>query len=405
MAKKQGLMADVPLNAISLMAVFIFVLQAGLVMFYNSNNLTFTHIEAYRAIDAGNEALASGFKTDFRPNRENPEISGFIYPFISGAISLAVGKTNTVVVIHMLALCAMFFSMVFIYKAALAVEKRAVIPAVLLFATTAPLILGIFSGTDVIITILIVSALFYYGINLGRKDYAVYFTLNALLFVNGAHGIAFGSAFLAFGMLRLSGNGFRKNRFVYFTAAIVASVAAATLAFWGAFIKKFDIMAMEQQGVLSTTTMYVDSFFRDGFLWSKMVPFFMSVIFLFALFWGVKKEYEEYKPGIFMLAALLTAAGIVPQIFSVFRNEADTTLFASPFYVAFVLTGAFGLVMTASIAADKKDKNMQFNNVLYGLLVFVILYNLIIFAGRAVENAQKIKYIVPDPVASKYLER
>gem|GEM_PF-1260639 len=405
MVKKQGFMAGLPVNTISVIAVIIFALQAGLVMFYNSNNLTFTHIESYRAIEAGNEALANAFKSDFRPNRDNPEISGFLYPVLSGAISHIVGKANTVLVIYLLSLIALFFSMAYVYKTVINADKRAALPALFIFATTAPLILGFFSGADVMLTIFLSCALMYLGAGLSAGNYAVYFTLNALMFANGAHGIAFGAAFLAFGALNLLGKSFRKNKLLYCIGALVLSVAAAKLAFMGAFIKKPDIMAMEQQGVLNATTMYVDSFFRDGFLWSKMVPFFMSLIFLFGLFTGVKKEYDEAKPGIFMLCALVTFAGLVPQVFSVFRNEAETVLFASPFYAVYAVAGSLGLLMISSYASEKAGKTMQFNNVLYGLLAFVILYNLIIFTGRAVENAQKIKYIVPDATASKYLER
>jgi hypothetical protein len=76
-----------------------------------------------------------------------------------------------------------------------------------------------------------------------------------------------------------------------------------------------------------------------------------------------------------------------------------------PFFVCLVLGAVAGIGEFASYFELKKNVNFTADNIVYGIIVFAILYSCIYTFNRTIEHNGNIQYIAGDAGVSKYMER
>jgi hypothetical protein len=218
-------------------------------------------------------------------------------------------------------------------------------------------------------------------------------------------GMIFGITSAAYLLLKANEKriktGYNRNISIIFAAlAAVLSCLSAYI-----FIEKLTPAFFEQNGLLDVKTFQVDTFFKDGFLWSKALPPFFAVFFYISLFMKTAEEIKSKRAGFIIYAGMLTLAALIMEFFSVFQVSTDTVLFISPFYFIAALIGTSGVVDFAGFMQKKKAGVFGSINILYGILIFMIAANAVFLFNKSVERANGIRYMTDNVYVEKFIER
>lgn len=387
--------------------LLVFFMQAALIMFYNNNNLTFPSLSVFHSLskaaalgDANFTALPQGIPS-------SPEANGFLYPALLSVIYKITGKYNLIPAVYVLSFFIFLLAAVLFYKMACGIINReAALAASAVFITAPPVGLALFSGGDVMLACLLLALNAYYifyHVPAGRYAGA-WLTAAALCAVNFS-AMAFGLASAAYLALRMNERAVKKN-FTAWTAVFFA-VLFIVLSGLSVFIfgEKISAAFLEQGAILDTKTFQVDSFFKDGFLWSKALPPFFAVFFYIAMFVKVAGELKAGKTGFAVYAAAITLAALLMEFFATFSAGADTVLFISPFYIIMVLFGAFGAWEVSVYLQQKNPGAFSGRAVFYGIVTLLLLVNVIFLFNRSVDRNNAIKNMSGSPYVEKFIER
>jgi len=169
------------------------------------------------------------------------------------------------------------------------------------------------------------------------------------------------------------------------------------------FIDKFAIESLQEKGILNTRTFMVDTFFKDGFLWSKAVCPLLALFFFFSIFTGVSREMADKKGGFYSYAAMITAAALSIEMTAVFSDVTVTHLYMAPFFTVLGIAGLSGAADISGLLSGS-NKNIK-NGVFYSVIAFIILFNFMLYFSRTVENNNRIKFIAYDRTVQNFVER
>ena len=407
MKKTGGFFSGVPINILITAALALFVLQAVVIMYYNENNLAFTSSDAYHSLAKASSMAESGFAKVDRAIPLKKEANGFLYPVVTALLHLVSGKYGLIAVLYVIEFVMLLFILTAFYKTNLLINPQwHPIAGVLLFATLWPVALSVFSGGDVALIFLLFALNVWFAVYAAEKGkYTGVLVTAGLLGICGFTGLMFALPSLAYVFLKMNQKGVRKN-YVFMTAAALIILAAAVkiiMAF--VFIKKPDMEFLQQSGIFDTKTFLVDTFFKDGFLWSKVIPPFLGLFFFFALVTDAIGEFKSRKTTPVTFFVFVTCAALVTEMFAAFSKEADTLMFMSPFYLVLALYAFKGLGMFASLFRQKTEGKLTPANILYGLLVFVIFYNSLSLFTKTFEKANKLRFLSGNTYYEKFIER
>ncbi len=404
---KVNFFKGLPLNGIIITALAIFIFQAALSMYYTNNALMFPDIEAFNSINKSAAIADLDFSKAFRDLPSKKWSNGMLYQLVLSPVCKLSGKSSMISVIYVLDLAMFAMLLIIFYKIALDFLGRELsFIAMLLFGISPPVMLGAFSGAETALTMLLFGASFYCAYFLvPKKKYTGLLVFSALMLLNGWISAAFGAAFLIYALLKVNDKTNRKNFPVVFTAtlAVFGVVVAALSAY--VFIQNFSMEYLRNNGLFDVKTWTVDSFFRDGFLWSKSLPMFFTVFFYMAFFIMVSSELREKTAGIMTLVSLLALTALLAGFFAAFEPLSRTYLFITPFYFCLYLVGMKGINDFSQYLEMKKNPYFTARNLLYGFVVFFVLYSAVMSFNRTVEADNSIQYIAGDGSVSKYLER
>ena len=183
MKPKIKLFSDIPINAIIIPILLIFLLQVFISMFYNNNNLTFYSIHSFDSLTKA-DTMANSNWTD--PGRNIPglkEINGFLYPFIVSLLIKLFGKYNVIPVLYVISFFVFLLISIIFYKIAYYFfggnySKLTTV----VFIITAPVMLSVFSGADVIlIDLLFALNVYYIYFYAPAKDYKMSIIISIIL--------------------------------------------------------------------------------------------------------------------------------------------------------------------------------------------------------------------------------
>jgi len=404
MKKQKGFFEGLPVNALAAAAVAVFFVQVLLILYYNNFNLTFANIETFRSFEKAAKFADSGFKS-FEAIGDSKETQGILYPAVIAAVYKLAGKSSVIIFAYIFAFAAFFISAAAFYKVSRDVLPEAGLwPVLLIFSTMPYVILGSYSGGDGMLILLLLSLNLYYSVfSVKNKMYTGALITGILLLLTTRIGMVFGGAALIFAGYKYMENNFKKEapRVFYTLLALSFILFFVFSAF--TFIDKFAIESLQEKGILNTRTFMADTFFKDGFLWSKAVCPLLALFFFFALFTGTAKEMAERKSGFYSYAALITAAALSVEMTAVFSDVTVTHLYISPFFLILGTAGLAGASEISGLLAGK-DKNGK-SALFYGVIAFIILFNFLLYFSRAVENNNKIKFIAYDRIVSNFVER
>jgi hypothetical protein len=397
----------VPINGIIATALVIFIFQAVMSMYYNNNALMFPDIEAFNSINKAAAAADFDFIKVFKDLPSKKWSDGFLYQLCLSPFCRLAGKSNTISAVFILDLIMFAALLLIFYRVALDyLGGELSFISMLLFAISPPVMLAAFSGAETALTMLLFAAAFYHAyFSLPRKKYAGLLVFSILMLFNGWIPAAFGLAFLIYAVLCAGEKKNRKHMPAIFIWAIGVYAVAVSAIFIYVFMHNLSIDYLRNNGLLDVKTWTVDSLFKDGFLWSKSAPMFFTVFFYIAFFTGISGELKEKTAGIFKLTAFLAAAAFLAGFFSCFEPVSRTYLFVSPFYFCLYLCAMKGLDDFSGYMEMKKNPYFTARNLLYGFVMFFILYSVIMSFNRTVEADNYIQYMTGDGSVSKYLER
>lgn len=404
MKKQKGFFDSLPINSLAAAAIAVFFLQVLLVLYYNNFSLTFPNIETFRSFEKAAKFADSGFKS-FAATGDAKETQGIIYPVIISAVYKLAGKASVITFAYIFAFAVFFISAAAFYKVSREVLPQAGLwPVLLVFSTMPYIILGAYSGGDGMLVLLLLSLNLYYSVfGLKNGSYTGAVVTAVLLLLTTRIGMAFGAAALLFAGFKYMEKGFKKDapRMFYILLGVSFILMLVFSAF--TFIDKFAIESLQEKGILNTRTFMVDTFFKDGFLWSKAVCPLLALFFFFAVFTGTSKEMSDKKAGFYSYAAMITAAALSVEMTAVFSDVTVTHLYMAPFFIVLGIAGLSGAAEISELLAGN-NKNMK-NAVFYSVIAFIILFNFMLYFSRTVENNNKIKFIAYDRTVQNFVER
>ncbi len=404
---KAKMFSDIPVNGIIAALLLVFFIQAFLVMFYNNNSLAFSSLHVYNSLARGAGLADANFAGFPKGAAALKEINGFLYPVIVSIIYKITGKYNLVPVIYVLSFFLFLFVAVLFYRVACGVmKKEAAAAATAVFITSAPVALSMFSGGDVVITFLLMALNAYFIFyHVPAKKYGGAWITTALMCATSLTGLAFGLASFVYILARINEKNVRKNyarnMAVIYTCVFVLLSGLLAYVFIGNVTAGF----FEQNGLVDTKTFQADTFFKDGFLWSKALPPFFAFFFYVSFFMKMAGEIKAGRCGFTTYAALITLAALLMEFFAVFSVNTDTVLFMGPFYFIAMLVGISGITQFAEFIQHKKAGVFGSVNIFYGIIVFMIVVNTAFLFSKSVERDNNIRYIIGNGNVEKFIER
>ncbi|HDQ26750.1 MAG TPA: hypothetical protein ENN43_08420 [bacterium] len=404
--KKESMFRGVPVNFILIPLALVFAMHAGLIMYYNGA-LIFTGIESYFSLHRASEIAAANF-TDLAAKAPlKKEMNGYLYPLIVSLIAKAGGSANLVMILYILGLGVFGFTSALFYRAAdRLMGGTAAFAALLVYMTAAPVILAHFSGGDV----LLLFALFalnayhaFFSVPAGRyKGIIITAVLMALVSMPGA---VYALASLVYAAAHA-----RKKRFAKAYAAqwgihlgVFILPALAILSY--TFIDRWNAEFFSASALVNTKTFMVDTFFKDGFLWSKTLPFFFAVFFYITLFVKAADDIKARRVSFITYCLFMTAAALLLGFFAMLPASTDTLYFMAPFYFIIVLIGAAGIKEFAGYMNLQGKTVFTREHILYGLLVFMLMYNVLFSFAKITERAAAARHIAGHEYVQKFIER
>lgn len=406
MKSKTKFFNEAPVNIIIIPVLFMFLLQAFMSMFYNNSSLTFYSIHSFHSLSKA-EILADTNWTNFGQKIPGlKEINGFLYPVIVSFIIKLAGKYNVIPLLYVISFFVYLFISIVFYKVAYRfLGGRYPILATVIFIISAPVMLSVFSGADILfINLLFVLNIYYIYFYIPVKHYKPAIIVSVLLLLTNYTGIIYGLSSLFFIILcinekRIKEN-FTKNLFIILSGFILFCIV-----FCGyVFIDDFSPSFFEKNILSNTKTFFVDTFFKDGFLWAKIIPPFLSVFFFMSLYIRSSKEIREKKISFSIYILIISIVCVIMEFFSVFSVKTDTFLFISPFLFLLILLSIDGIFYTIELL---KIKNAVFSrsNLLLGLILFVILYNMVWTFTITVEKNNDIRQHQGNIYVEKFFEK
>jgi hypothetical protein len=398
---------DMPVTRIIILSAALFIFEAVMSMYYNNNSIIFPDIEAFNSFNRA-EALSnmdmSGGIRDLPAKRWS---NGSLYTFILAPLHKIAGKSNVIVIVYIFDLAIFAFILFAFYKVAADLSgKETALISMFLFGLSPPIVLGVFSGADVAVTMLLFAGAFYHAyFSLPSKKYTGFMVFSLLLLLNGFVPAVFGLAFLAYGSIKFFEKKNRRNHQIAMWGTLAAFAVVASIILAYVFIENFTAEYMKNNGLLDVKTWTVDAFFKDGFLWSKYAPSFFVLFFYISFFIKISAELKDKTAGIMTLTMFLATAALLAGFFSNFAPPSRSYLFTSPFFFCLFLVGINGLMDFSKYMEMKKTVNFSAANIFYGFMIFMIIFNIILCFNRTVEADNMIQYITGDSSVSKYLER
>jgi hypothetical protein len=404
---RSKLFSDLPINSLVIPLLLVFFMQAALIMFYNSNNLTFPSLSVFHSLSKAAAIADANFTSLPQGIPSLKEANGFLYPALASIFYKIAGKYNMITVIYVISFFVFLLAAVLFYKLAAGfINKETAVAASAVFITAPPVVLAMFSGGDVILACLLLALNAYfvfYHVPAGK--YTGAWATAVLLCLVNFSGLMFGAASAAYLVLRLNEKTARKyyrTSVLVFFGIMLAVLSAIAVYIFG---EKISVSFMEQSALFDTKTFQVDSFFKDGFLWSKALPPFFAALFCIAFFMKLGGEIKNKKAGFVIYSAAVTLAAFLMEFFSTFSAGADTVLFVTPFYIIMVLFGVSGASDISIYLQQKKTRVFNSREIFYGIITLVIFVNLLFLFNKSVERNNVIKNIAGSTYVEKFTER
>ena len=92
------------------------------------------------------------------------------------------------------------------------------------------------------------------------------------------------------------------------------------------------------------------------------------------------------------------------EFFAVFSNKTDTLLFISPFFFLLIIFGIDGLFYFADLI-QVRNSFFSKNNLILGLILFVILYNIVLSFTLTIEKNNDIRQQHGNMYVEKFFEK
>ena len=403
---RSGFFKNAPVNTIIITALAVFLVQAALSMYYNNNAMTFSGIESFYSLNrAGDLAELDITKAANEPGkRENLSL---LYPVLLAPIYKIAGKANIVPVVYVVDLLLFAVTLFMFYGLAVYFTgKETAVITMIIYALSAPVELGAFSGAAVPLSIMLFAAAFYFAVFPDEKRGYLWLVItSALLALNGWTAAVFAACFLLFAWMKSNEKKIKKNYKTFLPSAIAALAVLSTAVLLWVFVQNFSYDYLKNNGLLDIKTWMVDAFFKDGFLWGKVLPPFIPLFFYLALYLKAGSEIKKSEVSGFTLILLLSTAALAMEFASVFSAEQGTYMFMPPFFICVIIGAIAGVREFALYFEVKKNAYFTSNNILYGFIIFIVLYSCIYTFNRTVERNGNIQYIAGDAAVSKYMER
>ncbi|MCE5300745.1 MAG: hypothetical protein LLG37_07750 [Spirochaetia bacterium] len=404
---KKGLMKGLPVNMIAALSLGVFLTVTGLMMYYNNNALVFPDIEAYLSLNKAGEIADSDFLHFFNPPTQGKkESNGFLYPAVLSVFHKILGRANMVPFILVIDLTVFALLLALFYRIA-----RIVLPggmaqrALAAYSLTAPVVLGAFSGSDAVLSMTAFMFCLYFAVtSVEAKKYTGLVVSACVLALTGYIGAAFAACFLTYALLKKCEKAVRKNYIPAISRVFGILAIFFCLLFFYVFVEKFSAEYLRNNGFFDIKTYTVDSFFKDGFLWSKVLPPFFTVFYFVALFVMTASEAGEKKAGPGVLFCLLSMTALLVDFFSMFAPGARSYIYLAQFFPVVILPAVKGIHDVAVFLDDRKIKGLRKESLITGFMIFFLLYSAIFTFNRVVEADAAAQYIVGDSKVSKYLE-
>jgi hypothetical protein len=170
------------------------------------------------------------------------------------------------------------------------------------------------------------------------------------------------------------------------------------------FIDEISPSFIQKNVLTNTKTFFVDSFFKDGFLWSKLLPPFFSIFFFISICMRYMNEIKEKKVSFVTFILLNSIAAFIMEFFAIFSVNTDTFLFISPFLFFLILSGIDGIFYIIELI-QIKNTIFSKSNIILGLILFIILYNMFWTFTVAVEKNNNIRAQHSNMYVERFFEK
>ena len=403
---KTSFFKGVPYNALIFAALAVFLMQVALMLYYNKSVFVFPNIESYLSLNKAADIADNPARAFTRNVDGKKEANGFLYPVLASVILKAVGPGNIVLTVYILDLLMLAFILIVYYKIACeAAGKEAAFASTLVFAVSAPAVTSMFSGSDAAVMYLFFAAAMHGAVfGAPKKKFAGLFIAAGLMALTGYMGAVYAACFVMYAFFKMSEKGIKRNYAAVWAAVSIFAVAASALLFY-VFVDSLSMEYLKNNGLLDIKTFNVDTYFKDGFLWSKAVPPFFSIFFFLAVFMGLAQEIRSKSVTFMTLTGLLTVVSLLAGFFSMFSVRANSYMFMAPFYMALYIAGTRGVVDFAGYLEEKGGKTFTKANIVAGFMVFMVIYNLIFTFTRLTELDGNIHYLTGDTKVSRFFPK
>jgi len=396
---------NLPVNLLLFILLAVFIVQIAITMFYSNGIITFTTKYGFYSLDRAAEFADSNFSSMRFDTNYKKEMNGFLYPFLLSIIYKIAGKTNMVPIIYVFSFVAFFIITAIFFKMSSDIfGKEIALFATIVFITAAPVILSIYSGADVVMVFLLLAIdIYFLYYNIEKKDYTPAIIVSIILMICNFTSAIFGLAALTYIFCIIFSKKIKQNYYKVLIFIFLAFVIAVSVLLFFIFVPDFSFVNLQKLKIFEEKTFYVDTFFPDGFLWSKVFAPFLALFFYVGLFIKIYNEFKNKQITFNFFVLLLTISAMLIEFFSTFAHETDTLFFISPFYFVFILYACYGIMYFTDLLLKNKvaNKNLLFT----GLFIFIILYNIIISFNKTIEQNNNIRFIINESYVQKFLEK
>lgn len=394
-----------PVNFLLFILLAVFILQITITMFYSNGIITFSSKYGFYSLDRAAEFADSNFTLMRFDTNYKKEMNGFLYPFLLSIFYKIAGKTNMVSIIYVLSFVVFFIITAIFYKIAFDIlGKEVALLATVVFVTAAPVILAIYSGADVVMVFLLFALdIYFLYYNVERRDYTAAIIISAILLICNFTSAIFGLVALTYIFYRFFGKKIKQNYYKVLIFVLFGFFIIVLIILSFVFVPNFSYENLQKLKIFEEKTFFVDTFFTDGFLWSKVFAPFLALFFYVGLFVKTYNEFKNKQITFNFFVLLLTISALLIEFFSTFSHETDTLFFISPFYFIFILYACYGVVYFADLLLKNKvaSRNLLFT----GIFIFIILYNIIISFNKTIEQNNNIRFIINESYIQKFLEK
>ncbi|MCX7698794.1 MAG: hypothetical protein N2114_04945 [Candidatus Goldbacteria bacterium] len=406
MKSKIKLLNDVPINIIIIPILFVFLFQAFISMFYKNNNLTFYSIHSFHSLTKADVMAASNWSNLGGNIPGLKEINGFMYPLLVSLLIKIVGKYNIIPVLYVISFFIFLLISIVFYKiASYYIESRYNIWATLIFIISAPIMLSNFSGGDIVlINLLFVLNIYFIYFYVPLKDYKFAILFSFLLLLTNYTGIIYGLASLFYIILSMNEKRLREDYGKKILMLFLFFILFCMIFSGYVFIEELSPTFFEKNVFFNNKTFFVNTFFKDGFLWSKLIPPFFSILFFISLYMRYIDEIKKRKISFITFVLLVTIAAFFMELFAIFSEKTDTLFIIAPFFFLLILLGLDGMFYIVEII-NKKSSIFSKENLIFGLILFFILYNIFWTFIFAIEKNNDIRYLHNNMYVERFFER